>query len=115
MSLIKIKIDGHPIEVEEGSFVLEAARTLGIYIPTLCYYPYMTPYAACRICVVEARDGKGWTKIVTACNYPVWEGLQDLHRHPASSERPPRQSRNAFEPLRAGAGPAATGRTIRNR
>jgi heterodisulfide reductase subunit A2 len=76
MGMIKIEIDKHPIEVEEDSYVLEAARTLGIYVPTLCYYPYMTPYAACRICVVEARDSKGWSKIVTSCNYPVWKGLQ---------------------------------------
>ncbi len=76
MAKVHIKIDGQPIEVEEDSYVLEAARSLNIDIPTLCYYPYMTPYAACRICAVEAQDGKGWTKIVTACNYPVWEGLE---------------------------------------
>ncbi len=55
--------------------LLQAAEQLGIEIPTLCYYPHMAPYAACRICAVEARDSKGWTKIVTACNYPVWDGL----------------------------------------
>jgi len=76
MDKVTMKVDGQPIEVEEGSYVLEAARTLGIDVPTLCYYPHMTPYAACRICCVEARDGKGWTKIVTACNYPAWEGLE---------------------------------------
>jgi len=78
MPKIKIKIDGHQVEVEDGSYVLEAARNLGVYIPTLCYYPYMTPYAACRICAVEARDGRGWSKIVTSCNYPAWEGLEIL-------------------------------------
>jgi len=76
MAKVPIKIDGHPIEVEEGTHVLEAAQSLGIDIPTLCHYPYMTPYAVCRICSVEARDDKGWTKIVTACNYPVWDGLE---------------------------------------
>ncbi|HUU45212.1 MAG TPA: 4Fe-4S binding protein [Acidobacteriota bacterium] len=75
MGRVTITIDGHPIEVEEGSFVLTATRQLGIDIPTLCHFPYMQPYAACRLCVVEARDGKGWSKIVTACNYPAWEGL----------------------------------------
>lgn len=82
MNKARITIDDHPIEVEEGSYVLEAARSLGIYIPTLCYYPYMTPYAACRICAVEAHDGKGWSKIVTACNYPVWDGLQVVTNTP---------------------------------
>lgn len=76
MATVNVKIDGHPLAMEEGAYVLEGARALGIQIPTLCHYPYMTPYAACRICAVEARDGKGWSKIVTACNYPVWEGLE---------------------------------------
>lgn len=76
MAKVTIKINGQPIEVEENSYVLDAARTLGINIPTLCHYPYVTPYAACRICSVEARDGKGWSKVVTACNYPVWAGLE---------------------------------------
>lgn len=76
MPTVHIKIDGQSIEVEEGSYVLEAAKTLGVNIPTLCYYPYMTPYAACRICCVEARAGNGWNKIVTACNYPAWDGLE---------------------------------------
>ena len=76
MALVKIAIDGKEIEVEEGTYVLQAAQSLGIDIPTLCYYPYMTPYAACRICAVEARAGTGWNKVVTACNYPAWEGLE---------------------------------------
>lgn len=76
MDKVKIKIDGKQIEVEEGSYVLKAAESLGVHIPTLCYYPYMNPYAACRICCVEASDGKGWSKVVTACNYPVWDGLE---------------------------------------
>src|SRR3989339_724577 len=76
MSKVNITLDGQKIAVEDGSYVLAAASEMGIKIPTLCYYQHMTPYAACRICAVEARDGKGWTKIVTACNYPVWEGLQ---------------------------------------
>ena len=76
MGKVNVKIDGHPMEMDEGAFVLDGARSLGLYIPTLCHYPYMTPYAACRVCAVEARDGKGWSKIVTACNYPVWDGLE---------------------------------------
>jgi heterodisulfide reductase subunit A len=76
MALVKVKIDGKSIEVEEGTYALQAAEKLGIEIPTLCYYPYMTPYAACRICIVEARDSRGWSKIVTSCNYPVFDGLE---------------------------------------
>jgi len=76
MAKVNITIDGHKVQVEDGSYILQAASELGIKIPTLCYYAHMTPYAACRICAVEARDSKGWSKIVTACNYPAWEGLQ---------------------------------------
>ena len=50
MAQVPITIDGRGIEVEEDSYVLQAATALGIEIPTLCYYKYVTPYAACRIC-----------------------------------------------------------------
>jgi len=76
MAEVTIVIDGRSIQVEEDSYVLAAAQELGIDIPTLCHYPHLTPYAACRICSVEAADGKGWTKMVTACNYPAWDGLE---------------------------------------
>jgi len=76
MAKVNITVDGQKISVEEGSYALQAATNLGVKIPTLCFYQHMTPYAACRICAVEARDANGWSKIVTACNYPVWEGLE---------------------------------------
>lgn len=76
MATVKIKIDGREIEAQEGTYVLDAAKALGIEIPTLCYYPFMTPYASCRICAVEARTPDGWNKIITACNYPAREGLE---------------------------------------
>lgn len=76
MSMVNITIDGQPVSVEEGSFVLPAIRGLGIKVPTLCFLEHITPYAACRLCSVEARDGKGWSRVVTACNYPAWEGLE---------------------------------------
>jgi heterodisulfide reductase subunit A len=80
--MVNIKIDGKPIKVEEGSFVILAAEQLGIEIPTLCFYRHMSPYGACRICSVEATDGKGWSRVVTACNYPAWEGLEILTESP---------------------------------
>jgi predicted molibdopterin-dependent oxidoreductase YjgC len=72
---IDVTIDGRTARVEEGTTVLQAARDLGLEIPTLCHNDAVEPYAACRVCVVEASDGKGWSKIVTSCNYEVWEGL----------------------------------------
>ncbi|HUK13099.1 MAG TPA: 4Fe-4S dicluster domain-containing protein [Thermoanaerobaculaceae bacterium] len=82
MPKVDITVDGRPISVEEGSYVLQAAEALGIDIPTLCFFKYVKPYAACRICVVEARDRRGRTRIVTACNYPASEGIEILTRTP---------------------------------
>ncbi len=72
---ITVTIDGQTTSVEEGTTILEAARGLGIRIPTLCHNEAVVPYAACRVCIVEASDGKGWSKVVTSCNYEVWKGL----------------------------------------
>lgn len=73
--MINIVIDGKPLQVEEGTTILQACKMLSIPIPTLCHVDYLEPYGACRVCTVKAQDGKGWEKYVTACNYPVWEGL----------------------------------------
>src|SRR5512143_4174183 len=76
MAQVPITIDGRRIEVEEDSYVLQAATALGIEIPTLCYYRYVTPYAACRICCVEVKDHRGRMRVVTSCNFPVEPGLE---------------------------------------
>jgi len=73
--MVKIKIDNKQIEVEEGTTVLEAARKLGIDIPTLCHHEALQPYGSCRLCIVELCDGD-WSKLMTACTYPVWDGLE---------------------------------------
>ena len=72
---ITVTIDGRTTSVEEGTTILHAARDMGIDIPTLCHNDAVEPYAACRVCIVEVSDGKGWSKIVTSCNYEVSEGL----------------------------------------
>ncbi len=71
---LKLKIDDHPIETDEAGTLLEAARGAGIHIPTLCYHPALEPYGACRLCSVEIEKN-GRRRIVTACNYPVEDGL----------------------------------------
>jgi len=53
---------------------LEAAQFLGIEIPTLCYHEGLSPYGACRLCVVEVGE-PGNSKLVSACTHPVQEGL----------------------------------------
>lgn len=69
----KLIIDGIETTPDPNKTVLEVARELGIHIPTLCYHKSLTPYGACRICVVETI-WKGRSRLHTACTYPAWEG-----------------------------------------
>ncbi|MBN2443397.1 MAG: FAD-dependent oxidoreductase [Spirochaetales bacterium] len=73
--IINLTINGKKVIAKPGQTILEVAGILGIEIPTLCYYPFLEAYGGCRICVVEAKSGT-WSKVVTACNYEVWEGLE---------------------------------------
>ena len=74
MSKILLKIDGREVEAKEGMTVLEAARSAGIFIPTLCHHEKLEPYGACRICVVET-EARGRTNLVAACIHPVEQDL----------------------------------------
>ena len=67
---IPVTIDGQMIQVERGTTVLEAARLLGIHIPTLCYHEAVTPYGACRLCQVEV-ESHGRRRLRTSCEYPI--------------------------------------------
>ena len=72
--VVKLTIDGQKVEVEKGTTVLESAQKLGIKIPTLCYHKALTPYGACRLCIVEIEQN-GVTQIHASCLYKVQEGL----------------------------------------
>ena len=72
--MITLTINGLQTSVEEGTTLLEAARFLGFPIPTLCYNEGLSPYGACRLCVVEIGEGKA-AKLVSSCTYPAQEGL----------------------------------------
>ena len=72
--MIQMTINGLSVSVEEGTTVLEAARFYGFPIPTLCYHEGLSPYGACRLCVVEIGDGPK-AKLVSSCTYPVQEKL----------------------------------------
>ena len=77
MDMINLKINGIAVSVPKGSTVLEAARVAGVEIPTLCFMKEKTEIGACRICVVEVNEGRGF-RVVTACVYPVSEGMEVL-------------------------------------
>ncbi len=74
MSEILLQIDGREVKAKEGMTLLEAARSAGIFIPTLCHHEKLEPYGACRICVVEV-DAGGKTSLVASCLYPVEKNL----------------------------------------
>ena len=73
MDMIHLKIDGIPVEVEKDTTILQAARQIGVEIPTLCYLENVLPNGACRLCKVEVTNN-GRTKLVTACTMPCSEG-----------------------------------------
>ncbi len=70
--MIKLTIDGKEIEVNQGTTVLEAAEAAGVYVPTLCHHPQLTPYGGCRLCMVEVEGAR---TLQPSCTLPVTEGM----------------------------------------
>lgn len=66
--MVNLTIDGKSIEVPEGTTVLRAAQDAGIFIPTLCDHPELTPYGGCRLCLVEVE---GFRTLQPSCTLPV--------------------------------------------
>lgn len=74
--MLRVTIDGKSTEVAPDTTILEAARAVGVDIPTLCHHPAVEPAGNCRVCTVEVFRG-GRSRLVTACNYPIREdGLE---------------------------------------
>ncbi len=71
--MVNLKINGQDVSVPEGTTILEAARTVGIKIPTLCYLKDLNEIGACRMCLVEV---KGARALQASCVYPVSEGIE---------------------------------------
>lgn len=72
--MLNFTINDKPVEVKEGTTILEAAQALSIKIPTLCFHKELTPYGACRLCLVEITGG-GRPGLEASCVYEVTEGL----------------------------------------
>ena len=66
--MLNIKINNIPCSVPYGTTVLEAARSIGIEIPTLCFLKDMNEIGACRFCIAEVKGAKS---LVAACVYPI--------------------------------------------
>lgn len=73
MEMVNITINGRSVQVDKKMSLLEAIRSQGIKIPTLCYHPDLRPDGSCRLCVVEV---KGVRSLVASCVYPVSEGME---------------------------------------
>lgn len=73
--MINLKINGLNISVEEGTTILETAKFYGFPIPTLCHMDGLSPYGACRLCIVEIGEHPN-SKLVSSCTYIVQEGLK---------------------------------------
>ena len=74
MSDILLQIDGKEVTAKPGMTVLEAAKSAGIEIPTLCYHKDMEPFGGCRLCIVEL-ESRGSTRLVVSCVYPAEKNL----------------------------------------
>jgi len=71
-ALISVTIDGHQLKVPMGTTILDAARRLGIHIPTLCYHDDLCVAGICRICVVEVE---GQRTLQASCAYPITQPI----------------------------------------
>ena len=72
MEMVTITIDGQTVQAPKTATVLEAARSAGVAVPTLCYHPELRPEGACRVCMVEVEGAR---TLVASCVYPVNEGM----------------------------------------
>ena len=82
MDMVNVKINGIAVSVPKGATVLEAARYAGVEIPTLCFLKEINEIGACRICMVEVSEGGRPARLVTACVYPVSEGMEVVTNSP---------------------------------
>ena len=69
--MVKLKIDNFDVEVEAGTSILDAARSVQIDIPTLCKHPDVDPSAGCGLCIVKVNG-----RIMRSCCTPVAEGME---------------------------------------
>ncbi|MBL8966060.1 MAG: iron hydrogenase small subunit [Spirochaetaceae bacterium] len=77
--MVNAKINGIPVQVAEGTTILDAARKVEVKIPTLCYSPDLSPWAACGICVVKVEKNP---KMLRACCTPLEEGMSVITHDP---------------------------------
>ena len=91
-TLVEITIDGHPVSAPEGSTILEAAASVGVTVPTLCYLETLAPFNSCRVCIVEVGGSRN---LVPACSREIMPDMEVL----TESERVIASRRTVYELL----------------
>jgi predicted molibdopterin-dependent oxidoreductase YjgC len=80
VKMVTGKINGQEVTVPAGTFILEAARQLGIEVPNLCYQPLLRPWGSCRICTVQILGKRGG--LIESCTTPLAEGMEVITHAP---------------------------------
>jgi len=75
-----LTIDNTAVEVAEGTKLLQAIEQVGVKVPTLCHHKALTPYGACRLCVVEVQAPGRASTVQASCSYPALDGIT-VHTH----------------------------------
>ena len=70
--MVNLTVNGRSVSVPEGASLLQAVEAAGVTLPTLCYYPGLAPYGACRLCMVAVAGPR--RALVAACVHPAEEG-----------------------------------------
>jgi NADH dehydrogenase/NADH:ubiquinone oxidoreductase subunit G len=94
--MVNFTINERQLQVEEGRTILEVALEQDIKIPTLCYHKELTPYGACRLCLVEIIEG-GRPGLEASCVFKITDGLKVK----TDTERVKKARRIVFELLLA--------------
>jgi NADH-quinone oxidoreductase subunit G len=81
--MLKVEIDGKPVEVDHGTTIIDAADQLGIPIPRFCYHKKLSVAANCRMCLVQVEK---FAKPLPACATPVADGMKIFTRSKAAVE-----------------------------
>jgi heterodisulfide reductase subunit A len=87
MSTVNIILDGKPILVDSGKYVLDVCRDQGLDIPAPCRWPFLDPRPVCKLCQVEVKSAAGeQSKCLTSCDLRVSEGMEVQTQSPAAVE-----------------------------
>src|SRR5216117_1712912 len=81
--MLKIEVDGRPVEVPQGATVMDATNKLGVYVPHFCYHRKLSIAANCRMCLVEVEKAP---KPLPACATPVTDGMKVWTQSPAAKK-----------------------------